>query len=263
MPPTLWKQEEEEGKANHRQTLNSLTPSRLQTAPLAFPSGTAGLLLPFPRSANSQASPSLPGGASLPKKSQCSHWADAHSAQSIFPKHCQSTPVLPHHGCPFSGTKPPSSCPTPRTSQVTHSRCSCSGSAPSLAAARPHAGACGLEALLWVHGCWKPPQTSEGHGWDQRHPSRSASSKEKDCPCSLKSIKLEGASGDYVSFFSSSFLSPPAFKTLPALLSLPRASPSSATARSPHHLLQLLGDLPRPTTAWRATRQGCSTCPRS
>jgi len=107
MPPPQWKQEEEEGKANHRQTLNSLTPSRLQTAPLAFPSGTTGLLLPFPCFSNSQTSPSLPGGSSLPKRSQSSHRNNSPSSQSTFPKHCQSTPVLPHHSHPSSGTKPP------------------------------------------------------------------------------------------------------------------------------------------------------------
>lgn len=69
MPPTLWKQEEEEGKANHRQTLNSLTPSRLQTAPLAFPSGTAGLLLPFPRFCK-QPSFSIPPWRSITPKEE-------------------------------------------------------------------------------------------------------------------------------------------------------------------------------------------------
>lgn len=72
MPPTGWKQEEEEGKANHRQTLNSLTRSRLQMAPpaLCLLLQTAKLL-----------HPSL-WEASLPKKSQCSqrclHPAAAH-----------------------------------------------------------------------------------------------------------------------------------------------------------------------------------------
>lgn len=46
MPPTRWKQEEEEGKENHRQTLNSLTPPDCKW--LLSPSRTAGILLPFP-----------------------------------------------------------------------------------------------------------------------------------------------------------------------------------------------------------------------
>lgn len=47
MPPTRWKGDKEEGKANHSQTLNSLTPSRLQTAPLTSPAGI-GSSCPFP-----------------------------------------------------------------------------------------------------------------------------------------------------------------------------------------------------------------------
>lgn len=37
MLPTHWKQEEEEGKANHRQTLNSLTPLQIAASSSCFP----------------------------------------------------------------------------------------------------------------------------------------------------------------------------------------------------------------------------------
>ena len=118
MPPTRWKQEEEEGKANRKQTLNSLTPSRLQMALLAFPSGTTGHLLPFLCFSNSQISSSLPGGASLPKRSQGSHGTNARSALSTIPSRGQSTPVLPQHGhpepipTPLHHTPPGSHAPT-------------------------------------------------------------------------------------------------------------------------------------------------------
>lgn len=65
MPPTRWKQEEEEGKGNHRQTLNSLTPPDCKW--LLSPSGTAGILLPFPLFSNSQSSPASPRALQHPQ----------------------------------------------------------------------------------------------------------------------------------------------------------------------------------------------------
>lgn len=50
MPPTRWKQEEEEGRGNHRQTLNSLTPPDCEWL-LSVPRA-AGILLPFPLLSN-------------------------------------------------------------------------------------------------------------------------------------------------------------------------------------------------------------------
>lgn len=112
MPPTRWKQEEEEGKANHRQTLNSLTPSRLQTAPLAFPSGTAGLLLALPRFCK-QPSSILPWRSIAPKaepgfpSDQC----------VLCPEHLPQAP--PEHGqsSPTVAAPPPG--PSPREAALT------------------------------------------------------------------------------------------------------------------------------------------------
>lgn len=110
MPPTRWKrEEEEEGEANHRQTLNSLTPSRLQTAPPHLPVQdrwaplTLSLLL---RSAK-LLHPSLEG-----------HGSQRRAGVPIGPMHTlpgapspstaaanRSSPPL---GCPSSGTETPS-----------------------------------------------------------------------------------------------------------------------------------------------------------
>ena len=147
MPPTRWKQEEEEGKANHRQTLNSLTPSRLQTAPLAFPSGTAGLLLPFPCFWK-QPSFSIPHWKSITPKEEPLFPLDR---RMLCPEHLPQAP--PEHACP-----PPPRLPLLRDQ------------APVKLPYTAH---------LRGHRRWKPPQTPEGHGWSQRHPSRGASSKEK------------------------------------------------------------------------------------
>lgn len=93
MPPTRWKQEEE-GKANHRQTLNSLTPSRLQMAPLTFLSRTAGLLLPFPRICKQPNFSITPWRSIAPKaepglpSDQC----------TLCPEHLPQAP--PEHACP-------------------------------------------------------------------------------------------------------------------------------------------------------------------
>lgn len=66
MPPTRWKQEEEEeGKGNHRQTLNSLTPPDCKR--LLSPSRTAEILLPFPLVSNSQFPPASPRSLQLPQ----------------------------------------------------------------------------------------------------------------------------------------------------------------------------------------------------
>lgn len=112
MLPTHWKQEEEEeGKANHRQTLNPLTPLQIAASSSCF----LGPSCPFTASANNQATPSLPGQASLPKENKCSHQTYAHSAQSTFP----STSVLPHCSCPSSRRKPPPTSPAPHTSELT------------------------------------------------------------------------------------------------------------------------------------------------
>lgn len=67
MPPTRWKQEEEEeGKGNHSQTPNSLTP-RIENGSSQH-AGLLGSSCPFPHSAilHCPVSCSIPGWAGVP-----------------------------------------------------------------------------------------------------------------------------------------------------------------------------------------------------
>lgn len=155
----------------------------------------------------------------------------------MFPSNrCTLCPEhLPEHLCPSppwlpllqeeAPTKPP--CTTDLGGQH-------SSSAASLAAARPRAGACGLEIFLGITGA----------GNLHKHLRVMAGTKDtllgvppaRRNTLSLLTEEHEGASGDYIYFFPDNFFHHLLLK-LPALL-----TPSSTTAH-PHHLLQVLGDL--------------------
>lgn len=109
MPPTRWKREEEdeEGEANHRQTLNSLTPSRLQTAPLASPSRTAGLLSPSPCFCDQPSFSIPPGRGTAPKEEP------ALPSDRCTPCPEPLPPALPQHTGPLPTSAAPPWGPRP------------------------------------------------------------------------------------------------------------------------------------------------------